>query len=364
MDIKKMFTAFGTSIFFIIAFIAYFIACLLEYSLNNLLSAIFTGLCSSILIVVSILSINDGFGKIYCIAANHEYYFNGVNIFDEIKVIKERNIIRYRKNLKYRTEAFIFKECIIKKFNLRVDVYELKDDYQLLVFSSKQFIKEKVCFDCNDYGLNNDALIDKIGISEFEKDCIEKYFSDDKKIIITITLVNDKYIISEYHYTTGHSFNIKNVFSEMMPYWQMDGENWGFDTIEQARKAVVEEMNYIKNSFTYNGKKMSYFILPLKRVGTSYHEFQTGDKCNVFWDKTSILLHEDIMEEFEVGTFFERFIPNYDYYGVSIVNKETWGKILEESKIERKEIQDIVDEMKVWADHSLSLYGCFTIVGI
>ena len=43
------------------------------------------------------------------------------------------------------------------------------------------------------------------------------------------------------------------------------------------------------------------------------------------WNKTSILLPEEIMEDCHVGAFFQKTIKNYNYFGTTPLDK-TAGK--------------------------------------
>lgn len=178
--------------------------------------------------------------------------------------------------------------------------------------------------------------------------------------------LNNDYVSREYICGIEYSYSIKNVFTRMIPHWytNRDQLSWVFDSLEEAKEKAVKSLSYINKSFTLNGVKMSYFVLPNERKGTAYHEFQTGNKSNLFWNQTSLLLSEDMMEETKLGEFFAKIIPNYNYYGETIINKELWSKILQEVESETNVVIDIIIEMKSWADNSINLYGCFTIKGI
>jgi hypothetical protein len=167
-------------------------------------------------------------------------------------------------------------------------------------------------------------LLIKTGIPEFEVDNgIAKYVSDNKKHMIAISLINNDYVSREYVCGIEYSYSIKNVFTRMIPHWytNRDQVSWIFDSLEEAKEKAVESLKYINKSFTLNGVKMNYFVLPNERKGTAYHEFQTGNKSNLFWDQPSLLLSEDMMEETKLGEFFTKIIPNYNYYGAKLYKK-------------------------------------------
>jgi len=110
--------------------------------------------------------------------------------------------------------------------------------------------------------------------------------------------------------------------------------------------------------------KFSYFISTKNRVGSSYHEFQTGMKKNIHWEETSLLLSENIMAESKIGLLFLRIIPNYDYHGISVVDKKTWEILKNEAEKESIIIQDIIKELTPWAEKSIDEFGCFSILGL
>lgn len=120
----------------------------------------------------------------------------------------------------------------------------------------------------------------------------------------------------------------------------------------------------VTNSKIMNEIKVKCFIFEKDRVGTAYHEFQMGNKKNLFWDKDSILLKEELMEETKPGNFFNKYIPNYNYFGPSIVTKDTWCKLLAESKNESWIIENLIIELTPWVKNCFLEYDCFTILGI
>lgn len=70
------------------------------------------------------------------------------------------------------------------------------------------------------------------------------------------------------------------------------------------------------------------------------------------------------MEETKLDEFLLNYIPIYDYFGPSIVTKEIWNKLLEESKKESRIIQDLIIELTTWVEQCFLQYDCFTILGI
>ena len=130
-------------------------------------------------------------------------------------------------------------------------------------------------------------------------------------------------------------------------------------------KCNGDKQNIKNYEFDYlDGSVGHYFIWAKYRMGTFYHEFQFGNYPDIYWDDKSILLSDDVMEKSKIYELFERIIPNYDYYGNSLVTKEIWELIKIESRKESNVIQEIIDELSPWAERSISSHGCFTIKGI
>ncbi len=121
--------------------------------------------------------------------------------------------------------------------------------------------------------------------------------------------------------------------------------------------------NKVNNSKIMNEIKVEYFIFEKDWVGTAYHEFQMGNE-KILWDNDSILLKEDLMEDTKLGDYFNKYSPIYDYFGPSIVTKDTWCKLLVESINESRIIQKLIIELTSWVNICFLEYDCITIIGI
>ncbi len=60
--------------------------------------------------------------------------------------------------------------------------------------------------------------------------------------------------------------------------------------------------------------------------GTCYFEFQVGKFDNQFWCSESLYIHEYPFHLIQKR--IEKYVLNFDYYGVTVVHKNNWQKIL------------------------------------
>ena len=48
-----------------------------------------------------------------------------------------------------------------------------------------------------------------------------------------------------------------------------------------------------------------------------------------YWSELSLYIKNSIINEIQLWTIFEDNIPNYDYYGSTIIDEKGWTKIKE-----------------------------------
>ncbi|TRX99648.1 hypothetical protein [Acholeplasma laidlawii] len=364
MKVKKFLISFSFTILFGVLSIGSLILYIFGKSNYDLFQTIITGISS---IFFMVLTIKGNYYDSYYIAYNQKYFLNDINIFEDSITIKEKKIIRYKKFLKDKVTKSTYSLVYNKTLDLHFIVYELKNNFQLITIKNTGFTHTGLYFDETDRLLNTDVLIEKIGIKQLEGvNYIKKYTSNDEKSILFIHKDDNSFRVTEYTYSINFALKILDVYKEMLPHWYKEYNQayFNFDNYHEAEIFAVRRLNSINEEYTLNGKPLQYFVLPRQKIGTEYHEFQTGDKKDVYWDKTSILLHEDIMEKHKMGEFFSRVIPNYDYFGKSLVNETTWNTILNQVIYENEMVKVIIDELRLWAEESIYESGCFTILGI
>ena len=112
---------------------------------------------------------------------------------------------------------------------------------------------------------------------------------------------------------------------------------------------------------------MKFFINEKQRKqtgGSCYFEFQKGQHNahykDVFWKEDSLLLHMDLMDSLELF----RIIPDFDYYGVTIIDKEKWEVIKSNAQSESGILNELITELKSWVDENFNEFSYFVICGI
>ena len=114
--------------------------------------------------------------------------------------------------------------------------------------------------------------------------------------------------------------------------------------------------------------KNSCWITEEDRCGTAYFEFQKGQYDETFWKKDSLLIHCDDFDRTGIGTVL-RETADFDYYGITEIDKETWERFLEKvneysDNPEFPCLAEAVRSLIKWADDCLESADCFTILGI
>ncbi|MCF0117729.1 MAG: hypothetical protein HUJ61_06770 [Bacilli bacterium] len=303
----------------------------------------------------------------YFVCYNHEFYIDlGTNIFANAILKKTIKLKIVNKNLK---DRFLKKEKYVyfnSELNINFIVYELKDNLQLIVLNKRELYKyHHHHMDYSDLQRNRENIIKNLGIKDFNDKYNGKcYYYNGKRTLIYLYKKDDLYHITEYEYTTSYCDNINNALELLLPHWVAMHECAYpvFKTLESAQAYIDYNFAPMLDANIYSS--MHYFIVEDMRQGTCYHEFQTGNKKDVFWDRTSLLLSDDLMEKTGLYKFLEKNVPHYNYYGPSVISKETWELLKKYSRSESKIIQDIIKEMLPWAERSIEVYGCFTIYGI
>lgn len=112
---------------------------------------------------------------------------------------------------------------------------------------------------------------------------------------------------------------------------------------------------------------MKYFISESHRKqigGSCYFEFQKGQKEKndelTFWKEDSILLHMDIADEIALY----RIVPNMNYYGDTLIDKEKWCVIQNNAKNEGGKAMEVINELRSWAEDNFKESDYFLILGI
>lgn len=299
-------------------------------------------------------------GKTVCyISYDHKFFYRRKNIFEHSELKKSKQGITF---LLSTPTACVVKDYSSEELNIFFRVYELEDNFQLLVFKQKSK-KCPINLLYADYIANTKLLADKLDFNDFTDDkSLEYYCSKDKLNLFTIFEQEGKYFLNRYFYLID-CCSFKNLdFKKMVPHWIYDRDNpfASFDNIDDARNLILSEIKCLDEcSYMFR-----YFTLPKDREGSAYHEFSKGNDRKENWNCSSILLHDDIMTDSKFYELLYRIVPCFDLCADSTVDKDTWELLKIEAQKESEIIQDIVKEMTPWAENAIELFGCFTIKGV
>lgn len=112
---------------------------------------------------------------------------------------------------------------------------------------------------------------------------------------------------------------------------------------------------------------MKYFVNEAVRKASHsscYIEFQKGlyhDKC---WLQDSVSISDTLWNEFNLSTLIGSVIVDFDYYGITVVTKNQWNKIVENSREAGSDWENIIAEAISWVNDCFEEHDVFTIPGI
>lgn len=112
---------------------------------------------------------------------------------------------------------------------------------------------------------------------------------------------------------------------------------------------------------------MKYFVTEKQRKqtgSTCYFEFQKGQKRKKykwhFWKEDSLLLHMEIVDETEIYKIF----PEFNYCGITIIDKSVWNVVLKNTENESETIKNIINELAEWVESNFKEFDYFVILGV
>ncbi len=110
---------------------------------------------------------------------------------------------------------------------------------------------------------------------------------------------------------------------------------------------------------------MLYFCMEPERKGTCYHEFYMGKFDGVsFWQKDSILIHDDVHDALGMPALFSQVLPGYSPFAQTEVNEAQWRAILAKAETIGGELLAAVREADAWAHLNFQTHSVFTMLGI
>lgn len=112
---------------------------------------------------------------------------------------------------------------------------------------------------------------------------------------------------------------------------------------------------------------MNFFVNEKQRKAsdsTCYLEFQKGlykDEC---WLNDSINISADLWDKYNLSGLFRKAVKEFDYYGITVVNKEQWNEIVKISQTVGGTWKAVIDDAVSWADECFENNEVFTICGM
>lgn len=101
----------------------------------------------------------------------------------------------------------------------------------------------------------------------------------------------------------------------------------------------------------------------IRSGSTCYIELQKGPFNGEFWLDDSLNISEDKWEEYKLTELFRDTVPEFDYYGISLVEGYTWAKIISKAK-DNPMWQEFIEEISPWANDSFKESMGFSICGM
>lgn len=164
----------------------------------------------------------------------------------------------------------------------------------------------------------------------------------------------------------AYALSVKNAFLAKEEYFNaafdvIDKEYGGVDKYIRDGLNISEEMiEKFRNKMRTN---LKYFVDNNDRTGSNYFEFQKGDK-NSCWHEDSLLLHESIMNKYEIFPLFKAIIPKADYYGKTKVYRSQWEQVYTLINDDKADLRELFEELKIWVDECFKENDYFSIIGM
>jgi hypothetical protein len=109
---------------------------------------------------------------------------------------------------------------------------------------------------------------------------------------------------------------------------------------------------------------VKYCCLNNQRIGSCYFEFQKGKFSDKYWLDSSICLSADIFDSLNLYQVFVKIVSEFDYYGITEINREEWKQIKLTADIIGGIAKDVITEIDSWANGFLSTGNVITFLGI
>ena len=112
---------------------------------------------------------------------------------------------------------------------------------------------------------------------------------------------------------------------------------------------------------------MKYFVDERGRKASHsscYFEFQRGryhDRC---WLDDSISISNTVWDELRLSELFGTVLPTFDYFGINVVTREQWERIVEISQKSNLLWSEVIAEVTSWVEQCFEENEVFSVLGM
>lgn len=112
---------------------------------------------------------------------------------------------------------------------------------------------------------------------------------------------------------------------------------------------------------------MKYFLTEAQRKqghGSCFFEFQRGEYKGKCWLEDSLCLQGDKFDEMQLGELWQRAIPHFEYYGITLVKPKDWERLRHFSQEAGGIKEEVILELSPWVETCFKEEKVFTICGL
>lgn len=112
---------------------------------------------------------------------------------------------------------------------------------------------------------------------------------------------------------------------------------------------------------------MKYFVTETKRKAsnsTCFFEFQKGYYHDQYWLQDSINISDDLWDEFNLSELIGNVNKDFNYYGITVITKNQWNKIINNSQKTDSAWKDVIAEAIPWVNDCFEKNEVFSIIGM
>lgn len=109
---------------------------------------------------------------------------------------------------------------------------------------------------------------------------------------------------------------------------------------------------------------MKYCCTVDQKHGTCYQEFLKGKYEGKHWNKDSLLLDDDLVDDLGLYDLWIEIIPSHNRWGPTEIDYATWQRIWLAANQIGGEALIAMSEVNQWAEKNFKTETVFTILGV